>query len=669
MRQLYIRLVLLVAALLALLAMLLAWLALKNFERDLPPEMARTVMAVSQSTSGVLEKAWRNGVPLDEMVGAEEYFASVLAEHKDIDYIVLTDLKQRVLYSHGLPQQMDAGLQQALHENVTQEQTVRAGEYYVSATPLVFRQQRVGILHLGQKVGLVEQKLKDVLYDVLTVLLVASLIAMELLRFVLAFSVATPGRLMREFLQQVKQGDFSRYLPHDKPGGLGQLNSHYNRVIEELNRRYHALQDKSHAFLSGLRFHQPGERISLGTAAVDHIRWPFFLLIFADSLSLSFFPVFVGQFYSADMGLPHSLVVGLPISIFMFTWALSMPWAGSWSDHVGHRKAFIVGAIVTTLGLIATAFAQTLYDLLLWRSLTAVGYGLVFITAQSYVSENTAPNQRTKAMAMFLSTFFAGSLSGSAIGGILADRLGYDKTILLSALLSAASAWFVLRFLRSKQNSTAARKKISLQDMRRLLQHKQFFVITFLAAVPAKIALTGFLYYAVPLYLKLLGSNQSTIGRVMMAYGLAIILFSPLVAKLADKLGKLRWFVSIGGFAASLSMFIIWYFDNLAGLLVSITLLGLAHAIGVSPQFALINDFCKDVVQEVGPGAANGIFRLMERIGNVTGPLIAGVLIAQFDFSGAFLGIGVLCLSCVSVFTLLFFHFERKRLQTAQAIT
>lgn len=665
MKRLHIRLVLLIAALLAALALLLSWLALKNFERDLPPEMARTVSAVGHSTAAVLEKAWVNGVPLDQMVGVEEYFASVRAAHPDLGYIALSDKQGRLLYAHGVPAQPGMALAGVLREQPGQGETLRADAWLDTAVPLVFRHQRVGTLHLGQPAALVEHKIKDILFDVLTVLLVASLIALELLRFVLAFTVATPVQVMRDFLAAARQGDFSRYLPHDHLGGIGQLSGHFNQVIAEINRRYHAMQDKSAAFLSGLRFHGLGERLTLPSAALDHIRWPFFLLIFADSLSLSFFPVFVGQFYSPEMGLAKSVVIGLPISIFMFTWALSMPWAGSWSEHVGHRKAFAVGGVITTAGLIATAFAHSLYDLLLWRSLTALGYGLVFITAQGYVTENTPPQQRTKGMAMFLSTFFAGSLSGSAIGGILADRLGYNHTILLSALLSAASAWFVLRFLRGGKSGSGVRRKFSLGDMRRLLGHRQFVAITFLAAVPAKIALTGFLYYSVPLYLKLLGTNQSTIGRVMMAYGLAIILFSPAIARLADRVGQLRWFVSIGGFAASLSMFIIWYFDNLLGLLASVTLLGLAHAIGVSPQLALINDFCKDVVQQVGAGTASGIFRLMERIGNVCGPLVAGVLISQFGFKGAFFGIGLLCLLCASVFTLVFLHFEHRRRHSA----
>jgi MFS family permease/HAMP domain-containing protein len=670
MKKLQLRLVILVTVMLALSALLLSWFALRHFREDLPPQMAHTVTAVSHSVAGVLEKAHEYGVPLDKMAGAEEFLEAVRKDNPDIAYILVSDARDRILYQSGyteLPDRPDLQLDRRTGTDVA---TDTVGNYFDTSVPLVFKHQWVGTLHLGQSSALVRHKLQDVAWDVVTVLVVASLIAIELLRFVLTFVIATPAAVTDDFLARVRQGDFSVYLPDDQLGGIGQLSSRLNAIVARINERYRALQadtreaaadwrDRIATRLAGYRFHGAGEHSTLYAAAVDHIRWPFFLLIFADSLSLSFFPVFVGHFYSPSFGMAKSVVVGLPISIFMFTWALSMPWAGSLSDRVGHRKAFIIGASITTLGLVLTANAQSLWDLLAWRSLTAIGYGLVFITSQSYVTNNTPAHQRTRGMAVFLSSFFAGSLAGSAIGGILADRLGHQLTILFSGLLSASAAVFVLRFLRTNPHQGPVKKKLTMRDFKLLLQNRKFVAITFLAAIPAKIALTGFLYYSVPLYLKLLGNNQSTTGRIMMAYGLAIIALSPFVAKLADRVGKLGWFISVGGYSSALSMFIVYYFNSTAGLLVSVTLLGIAHSIGVSPQMPLINDLCKDVVREVGAGTVTGIFRLVERLGNVLGPIVSGLLISQFGFNGAFLGIGLLCLVCVSCFSAMFYWFGR----------
>jgi predicted MFS family arabinose efflux permease/HAMP domain-containing protein len=678
MKQLQLRLIFLVTLLLVLSALLLSWFALRHFRQALPPQMSRTVTAVSHSAGGVLAKAYEYGVPLEKMVGAEEFLAAVRKDNPDIAYILISDERDRILFQSGYSELSDRPDLDAHRRTGAAVITETMGAYFNTSVPLVFQHRWVGTLHLGQPAALVRHKLQEVSYDVITVLVVAGLIALELLRFVLTFVISTPAEVTRDFLAHVRRGEFNVYLPDGYLGGIGQLSARFNAIIGHINERYHALQANARdaaggvreqiaVRLSGLRFHAAGERTTLFAASLDHIRWPFFLLIFADSLSLSFFPVFVGQFYAPGIGLSKSVVVGLPISIFMFTWALSMPWAGMLCDRVGHSRAFVAGAAVTTVGLVLTAGAQSLWDLLAWRSLTALGYGLVFITAQGYVNNNTPPAQRTRGMAVFLSTFFAGSLSGSAIGGILADRLGYSLTILLSGGLSAAAALFVRRFLRTNPNQGAARKQLTLRDFKLLLRNRKFVGITFLAAVPAKIALTGFLYYAAPLYLKLLGNNQSTTGRIMMAYGLAIIVLSPFVARLADRIGKLRWFISVGGYSSALSMFIVYFFDSTTGLLTGITLLGVAHSIGVSPQMALINDLCKDVVQEVGAGTTTGIFRLIERLGNVLGPIIAGVLISQFGFNSAFLGIGLLCLTCVTCFSAMFYWSGRAGHRSAAA--
>jgi predicted MFS family arabinose efflux permease len=673
MKQLQPRLAILATAMLVLSALFLSSRALTHFRQALPPQLTLTVKAVGHSATDVLQKALEYGVPLERMVGAEEFLGTVRKANPGIGYMVVADIHGRLVSQSGYAELSDAPdlIVPAAHSPAT-DITRTTGAYFTTSIPLIVRDRRAGTLHLGQPIAIVKQRLEAVSYDVITVLVVASLIALELLRFVLTTLIATPAGLIRTFLARACDGDFSTYVPFSRQGGTGQAGSRLNQVVSRINVRYRTLQELAAAAgngasgqiaasLSAFRFDVHGERQNLDAAVIDHIRWPFFLLVFADSLSLSFFPVFVGQFYSPSMPFSKNVVIGLPISIFMFMWAISMPWAGMLSDRVGHRKAFLLGAAITTVGLLLTASAHSLYELLLWRSLTAIGYGLVFITSQSYISNSTPPAQRTRGMAVFLSSFFAGSLAGSAIGGILADRLGYDVTILFSALLSAAAAIFVMRILPGLRKPAAAGKKLKGKDFKRLLTNRKFVAITFLAAVPAKIALTGFLYYSVPLFLKLLGSDQSTTGRIMMAYGLAIILLSPWVARAADRIGHLAWFVSAGGFSSALAMFIVYQFASTGGLLAGITLLGIAHSIGVSPQLALINNLCTDVVQEVGNGTATGIFRLIERLGNMFGPIISGLLISQFGFDGAFLGIGLLCLVCVSCFSIMFCAPKRHR--------
>jgi predicted MFS family arabinose efflux permease len=234
-------------------------------------------------------------------------------------------------------------------------------------------------------------------------------------------------------------------------------------------------------------------------------------------------------------------------------------------------------------------------------------------------------------------------------------------------LLSGAATVYVLHFLRQEQTEVVLKKGLALADFKILLRNKWFTAITLLSAVPAKVALAGFLYYSVPLYLKGLGHTQSITGRVMMAYGLAIILIGPVVAKLADQM-KERWrFVMIGGYAAAIAMAIPLFVSDTTGAVFAVVGLGVAHAIGVSPQLTLIADRCRDAIQEVGQATTVGIFRLVERIGNITGPILLGAMIAMMDFMGAFATLALFTFTTTTLFTLLLLWFDRRAGQVKPA--
>src|SRR5205823_6971910 len=79
------------------------------------------------------------------------------------------------------------------------------------------------------------------------------------------------------------------------------------------------------------------------------------------------------------------------------------------------------------------------------RAVSALGFSLVFVSAQGFVIDSTDVRQRSSGMAMFISAILVAGLCGPPIGGILADRLGIPATFVIAGLFAAAS--FVLAFL------------------------------------------------------------------------------------------------------------------------------------------------------------------------------------------------------------------------------
>ena len=212
-------------------------------------------------------------------------------------------------------------------------------------------------------------------------------------------------------------------------------------------------------------------------------------------------------------------------------------------------------------------------------------------------------------------------------------------------------------------------RKARFADYISVLSNARFMVLTLFAAIPAKIALTGFLYYTGPLYMSSLGTDQSSIGRVMMAYGIAMIALSPIIRRLADRLKHRAILVTVGGLMSSMALMLLYFENSITAVLASITLLGVAHAIGVSPQITLMTEISKEHAAEIGIGTTIGIFRLVERLGNVAGPIISGILITVYGYPGAFVGIAAITFMGIITFAgaFLVFHYQNRQSQTVLA--
>ncbi|MFP5212882.1 MAG: hypothetical protein ACLGPL_05835, partial [Acidobacteriota bacterium] len=69
------------------------------------------------------------------------------------------------------------------------------------------------------------------------------------------------------------------------------------------------------------------------------------------------------------------------------------------------------------------------------------------------------------------------------------------------------------------------------------------------------------------------------------------------------------------------------------GILILVTLVGVAHTVSVPAQAAHVAQM--PMVVALGPGRGMGVFRFWERLGNVTGPLIVGFLVSRLGFEKA----------------------------------
>ena len=67
--------------------------------------------------------------------------------------------------------------------------------------------------------------------------------------------------------------------------------------------------------------------------------------------------------------------------------------------------------------------------------------------------------------------------------------------------------------------------------------NRRFMTLTGLAAMPAKMILTGVCFYLVPLYIVSIGNTSAMAGRMLMVYAVMMVVIVPLAALAALPLG------------------------------------------------------------------------------------------------------------------------------------
>jgi MFS family permease len=653
------------------------------FDRELVPEVQQKAATVAASVRALMLKATSYGVQFHELYGVDQTFGEVIEQNAEFNYAAVTDLDGHVLFQRGKEPdgsreyfRRPAVVAVGLDPTATWKAS-RVGDQYFVTMPIASDTKPLGMLHIGIDGKFVDNVLLEVMLDVVVVLVVSLFFTLELLNFMAGARLASG---LGEFAQQVERmrsGDFTATARIRANDEIGRLLRRIDAAIDHLNVRYEFLvgevEEKLRsatgarrealkpaiAALEGMR-----GRLRFGSAPkeaegdemnLNRIRAPLFAFILAEEMTRSYLPTYVNDLLVAIPGISPQVVIGLPIMLFMLIVALGQPYLGSWSERVGRRRAMLIGASIATVGFAATSLAFNLYDLLLWRSLCALGYAMVFVAAQGYVLDRTGHDNRAQGFALFIGAIMVATVCGPSIGGILADNIGFRMAFAVSATMALASILAITRLPAVEvrtQSSVRPSRGPRMREVMALIVNKRFMTLTGLAAMPAKVILTGVCFYLVPLYIVSIGNTSAMAGRMLMVYAVMMVLIVPLSASLSDASMRRDRYVSVGLIISGLSGMLLLVSESFLVLFGVVFLLGLGQALSIAAQSALVAEHCQEEIRIYGHDAVYGVYRLLERLGNALGPLIASILVIFWGYQGAFVAISAIVLFCGIAFTI-----------------
>lgn len=677
--------------------------ALNAFDELLLPEFDRDAEIIAERLAAELERAARLGIPLDQLPGVEGYLEGYLEEHPALVYLGISDEDGRLVAQVGPA----AAALEALPRAALQ---MPSGQRRLTTTDSAARRTSVRVggltapyadLHVGMDRQYAERQVADIRWDIVVVLVVTLLITFELLVFVIDRTMTTPLRLIDRAIMRAMQGEWisidSRRRERDEVGGLwGAMDETGRRIHDRLTGLEARLAQLPSlpADLAGRVDRLRGRlRWRLATAADRPVesrvnaRFTLFLFVFAEELSRSFLPLYAKSIHApaAELGLmgrlleasglgfllSPELVVGLPIVVFMAAIAIATPYGAVLTRRFGSRAVFLAGAVPAAIGYLGTAAAFSVLDMVLWRSFSAVGYALVTIACQGYLADLAGGDNRTRArnMAIFVGAVTTAVICGSAIGAVFADRLGYRVTFVISAGFVALAAWLASRYLQDPEGAEGRADRLAislrLKDQLGTFANPRFLALVALAAIPAKVALTGFLFYAAPLYLAAIDVSQPTIGRMIMLYGLLMLVGTQLGARLHARAWLGVVLIAAGGLLTALALQLPRFLAPELGMALAIALFGLAQGLAAAPMLAVLPDLCPAESRRFGATGLAALLRLAERVGSVLGPMLAAALVLRLGYGQAIGVIGMVSAATALGFLAVMLHSTRNGMKNA----
>ncbi|MET0961150.1 MAG: MFS transporter [Psychrobacillus psychrotolerans] len=330
-------------------------------------------------------------------------------------------------------------------------------------------------------------------------------------------------------------------------------------------------------------------------------------------------PILPAYLKSIDQG---GIAAGLMISIFAGAQLVMSPIAGKWADKYGRRIMIIAGLSGLALSMFVFYFSDSIGVLYVSRAIGGVGAALLVPAIFAYVADITTMEQRAKGNSLISAAMSLGIVVGPGIGGFLAE-FGLKMPLLISALVGVVAVIFSTLVLKESKPADVVTPDGKSETMVKEIA-QSFKKPYFIPLVITLVMSFGLLAYESVLGLFVddqFAASPQDIAWMITATGIVSVIIQVFVVdKVVRRFGEanvLRIFLGVAAFGFLLSILISSY----AFFFVITMIIFLSTSILHPMLTTLISKLAGNE-----QGFAMGMNNAYMSIGNVLGPLLAGVL-------------------------------------------
>jgi EmrB/QacA subfamily drug resistance transporter len=147
--------------------------------------------------------------------------------------------------------------------------------------------------------------------------------------------------------------------------------------------------------------------------------------------------------------------IGWVITAYTIAFAAVLLPAGRWADCHGRRRVFFIGLAMFGAGSLLCGLAPTLSAVIVGRAVQGCGAALIVPASLGLLLEASAPEERTRAVALYGGITAIGVATGPTLGALIVDSAGWRVSFLLSPPF-ALVAWLLGRRTLSASRGVGA---------------------------------------------------------------------------------------------------------------------------------------------------------------------------------------------------------------------
>lgn len=306
--------------------------------------------------------------------------------------------------------------------------------------------------------------------------------------------------------------------------------------------------------------------------------------------------------------------VSILVTVYLAAMLLGQPLSGRLSDRIGSRKSVNVALVGFAVFSVACAASNSFTLLVAARGGQAAFASALAPSVQSLLRAGTAVSERGRMFGILGSVLGVGAAGGPVIGGGLTELFGWQAIFFVN-LPVIAFALFVSLRLGPVEPVAQARSRVSDGPVEKGRIVNRVFAVAFSTqALSTQAQYT--LLLLTPIILTARGWESGSVGLVLTALTVGMIVFGPLGGRSGDRRGR-RSPVLAGLSFAAVPMAILLVAGPGVGPALLVLML-MAFGIGLGIAVPNLMTAALESVPESRTGSAAGVLSMSRYVGSIT---------------------------------------------------